>query len=113
VQGEVLACVRSAVASLPKPERLVTVLFYGYRYSYREVSAFLKLPLITVKKRLYSARQKLKGQLQATLCDASERAPRASNGAEGVEIGLVRWWSWLIMWVKDMQAFWQTRSGFG
>jgi RNA polymerase sigma factor (sigma-70 family) len=33
VQEEVQADVRRAVAALPKPERLVTVLFYGWRYS--------------------------------------------------------------------------------
>jgi len=112
VQGEVRACVRSAVASLPQHERLVTVLFYGYRYSYSEVSAFLKIPLTTVKKRLYSARQKLKVQLQSALHDASERARRASDGVEGAEIGLARWWSWLIRWVKARQDAWQTRSCF-
>jgi RNA polymerase sigma-70 factor, ECF subfamily len=94
VQGEVRACVRSAVASLPPHERLVTVLFYGCRYSYTEVSAFLKIPLTTVKKRLYSARQKLKVQLQDALHDASERA------RDGAGIGLERWWSWVIRWVK-------------
>ncbi len=112
VQGEVRACVRSAVASLPQHERLVTVLFYGYRYSYSEVSAFLKIPLTTVKKRLYSARQKLKVQLQSALYDASERARRASDGVEGAEIGLARWWSWLIRWVKAREDAWQTRSCF-
>jgi RNA polymerase sigma factor (sigma-70 family) len=112
VQGEVRACVRSAVASLPQHERLVTVLFYGYRYSYSEVSAFLQVPLTTVKKRLYSARQKLKVQLQSALHDASERASRASDGVEGAEIGLARWWSWLIRWVKARQDAWQTRSCF-
>ena len=113
VQGEVQACVRAAVASLPKPERLVTVLFYGYQYSYTEVSAILKIPLATVKKRLYSARQKLKVQLQATLHDTGEHAPRSSDGAEGAEICLARWWSRLIRWMKDMQDAWQTRSCFG
>jgi hypothetical protein len=54
--------------------------------------------------------RKIRVQLQATLCDASERSPRANDGAEGAEIVLARWWSWLILWVKDMQAFWQTRS---
>src|SRR5215471_2983775 len=93
VQGEVRAYVRSAVASLPKPERLVTVLFYGRHYSYSEVSAFLKIPLTTVKKRLYSARQKLRVQMQAALCDASEGARRASEDAEEEEIVLVHWWS--------------------
>jgi len=113
VQGEVRAYVRSAVASLPKPERLVTVLFYSRHYSYTEVSAFLKTSLTTVKKRLHSARQKLKVQLQAALRDASERARRASDGAEGAEIGLGRWWSWVIRWVKARRDAWQTRCSFG
>jgi RNA polymerase sigma factor (sigma-70 family) len=56
MQQEVQAVVRASVAALPPPERLVTVLFYGWRYSYREVSALLQIPLSTVKKRLYSAR---------------------------------------------------------
>ncbi len=113
LQGEVQACVRSAVASLPKPEQLVTVLFYGRHYSYAEVSAILKIPLTTVKKCLYSARQKLKVQLQATLREASERGSRASDGAEGAEFVLVRWWSGVIRWVKVRQVAWQTRSSFG
>ncbi len=106
LQGEVQACVRSAVASLPKPEQLVTVLFYGRHYSYAEVSAILKIPLTTVKKCLYSARQKLKVQLQATLREASERG-------SGAEFVLVRWWSGVIRWVKVRQVAWQTRSSFG
>lgn len=113
VQGEVRAYVRSAVASLPRHERLVTVLFYGRQYSYAEVSAFLKIPLTTVKKRLYSARQKLRVQLQAALRDTSERARRASDGEEEAEIVLVRWWSRVIRWVKERQVAWQTRSSFG
>ena len=110
VQGEVRACVRSAVASLPKPERLVTVLFYGRGYSYREVSAFLKIGLPAVRKRLYSARQKLKVQLQATLHEAGERARRASDAVEGAEIVLASWWNWVIRWAEARQDAWQTRS---
>jgi len=101
MQEEVQACVRSAVASLPQRERLVTVLFYGCRYSYNEVSALLKIPLATVKKRLYSARQKLKVQLRASLHDTIENVRRASDEAEGVEIGLARWWSWLTRRVRE------------
>jgi RNA polymerase sigma factor (sigma-70 family) len=108
VQGEVQACVRLAVASLPQHERLVTVLFYGCRYSYNEVSALLKIPLTTVKKRLHSARRKLKVQLQASLHDTIENARRASDGAEGAEICLARWWSWLMRCVKAKHASWQT-----
>jgi RNA polymerase sigma factor (sigma-70 family) len=113
VQGEVQACVRSAVALLPQHERLVTVLFYGCRYSYNEVSAFLKIPLSTVKKRLYSARQKLKVQLQASLHDTGENARRSSDSAEGAEICLARWWNWLILYMKAMYDGWQTRNSFG
>ena len=103
VQGEIQACVRRAVASLPQHERLVTVLFYGCRYSYNEVSAFLKIPITTVKKRLYSARQKLKVQLQAALHDTIENARRADEGAEEAEVVLVRWWRWLIVCINGMR----------
>ncbi len=113
VQEEVQAYVRSAVASLPQHERLVTVLFYGCRYSYNEVSAFLKIPLTTVKKRLYSARRKLKVQLQAALHDTNERARHANDEAEGTEIGLARWWSSLILCVKEMHDSWQTSCSLG
>lgn len=91
----------------------MTVLFYGRHFSYAEVSAFLKIPLTTVKKRLYSARQKLRVQLQAALHDASERPRRASEDAEEAEIVLVRWWSGVIQWAKVRQDAWQTRSSFG
>jgi RNA polymerase sigma factor (sigma-70 family) len=97
IQAEREASVRSALASLPRHEQLVAVLFYGYGYSYKEVSAFLKIPLTTVKKRLHSARQKLKMHLQATLREEIEYAPAhpASNdeGAEkaGRAIRMARW----------------------
>ena len=60
MQAEREAAVRAALASLPRHEQLVAALFYGYGYSYSEVSAFLKIPITTVKKRLHSARQKLR-----------------------------------------------------
>jgi RNA polymerase sigma factor (sigma-70 family) len=93
-QEEVQATVRKAVASLPKPERLVTVLFYGCHYSYTEVSAYLKIPLSIDKKRLYSARQKLRVQLQVGSREAGERARRASDTVEGTGIVLASWWRW-------------------
>ena len=48
---------------LPPHERLALRLFYWEGYSYREISGLLGLPLSTVKKRLYSARQRLKTML--------------------------------------------------
>jgi hypothetical protein len=55
------------------------------RYSYTEVSTSLKIPLSTVKKRLYSARQKLRVQLQATLRETGARASceRCGGGCRG------------------------------
>jgi RNA polymerase sigma-70 factor (ECF subfamily) len=88
-------------------------MFYGRHYSFSEVSAFLKIPLTTVKKRLYSARQKLRVQLQVALRDAGERASRARDGAEDAEIVLARWWSGVSRWVIARQDAWQTRSRFG
>jgi RNA polymerase sigma factor (sigma-70 family) len=85
MQAEREASVRSALASLPRHEQLVAALFYGCGYSYNEVSAFLKIPITTVKKRLHSARQKLRMQLQATLRDENANARPASNN-EAAEI---------------------------
>jgi RNA polymerase sigma factor (sigma-70 family) len=109
VKGEVQASVRSALASLPRHEQLAAALFYGCGYSYNEVSALLKIPLTTVKKRLHSARQKLRMQLQATLRDEIENANARpeSDGADGAEICLARWWNWLTRCVKEMHASWQ------
>ena len=97
VRREVQAFVRSALASLPRHEQLVAALFYGRGYSYNEVSTLLKIPITTVKKRLYSARQKLRMQLQATLRDEIEQAnERPASNAEAAEeagraIGMARW----------------------
>lgn len=93
MQAEREASVRSALASLPRHEQLVAALFYGCGYSYNEVSAFLKIPITTVKKRLYSARQKLRMQLQATLRDEIENAnarPASNNEAAEIEEIAVR-----------------------
>src|SRR5437588_9193801 len=95
MQAEREAAVRSALASLPRHEQLVAALFYGCGYSYKEVSAFLKIPITTVKKRLHSARQKLRMQLQATLRDEIEHVRPASKdeGATiaGRAIRMARW----------------------
>ena len=87
MQAEREASVRSALASLPRHEQLVAALFYGCGCSYNEVSAFLKIPITTVKKRLYSARQKLRMQLQATIRDEIENAnARLASNNEAAEI---------------------------
>lgn len=64
------------------------------------MSVLLNIPLTTVKKRLYSARRKLKVQLRVTFHDAIEHALRSSDDAEGAEIGLARWWNRLLLVIK-------------
>lgn len=63
-RAELRAQVTAALQSLPAPERMVTVLFYGGDYSQADISAFLEVPVTTVVKRLYNARQRLKKNLQ-------------------------------------------------
>lgn len=55
--------VRHAISALSQHERQVITLFYGTGYALRELAAFLDVPVTTVKKRLYDARQRLKGEL--------------------------------------------------
>lgn len=52
-----------ALNSLPEHERMVAVMFYIGDSTASEIAGFLELPLTTVKKRLYSARQKLKERM--------------------------------------------------
>lgn len=68
--------VHAAVQALPERERIVTSLFYISEYSLKEVAAFLELPLTTVKKRLWSARQKLRESMLDQVKDTlSETRP--------------------------------------
>ena len=52
-----------AVASLPERERIAVTLYYIAEYSTAEIAAFLEVPITTIKKRLYSARQRLKERI--------------------------------------------------
>jgi predicted nucleotidyltransferase len=53
----------AAIRALPEHERMATALFYVGDYSQNEISAFLEVPITTVKKRLFSARQKLRERM--------------------------------------------------
>ena len=57
------ARVLAAIQDLPEHERMVTLLFYIGDYSQAEIAAFLDAPLTTVKKRLFSARQRLRERM--------------------------------------------------
>lgn len=55
--------VLQAINALPDNERLVTTLFYVNGYTQADIGEFLEVPVSTVNKRLYSARQRLKGSV--------------------------------------------------
>jgi RNA polymerase sigma factor (sigma-70 family) len=63
VQNETRERVLEAIRSLPENERMVTTLFYINEYSQNEIADFLELPLSTIKKRLYCARQQLRHKM--------------------------------------------------
>jgi RNA polymerase sigma factor (sigma-70 family) len=52
-----------ALNSLPEHERMVAVMFYIGDSTANQIAGFLELPLTTVKKRLHTARQKLKEKM--------------------------------------------------
>lgn len=62
-QRELMEKVGAAIKELPEHERMVTTLFYINEFSQHEIGDFLELPLTTVAKRLYSARQRLKEKM--------------------------------------------------
>jgi len=72
--------VLAELGGLPEGERLVTALFYVGEYSQQEISRFLELPVATIVKRLYSARQRLKrGMLKMIEDDLQSRRPSRSD----------------------------------
>ena len=61
--SDLLTKVLQAINALPENERLVTTLFYVNGYTQADIGEFLEVPVSTVNKRLYSARQRLKGSV--------------------------------------------------
>ena len=61
--------VRRAVAELPEGERAVVVLFYINEYSRQEIAEFLGITPVAVKKRLATARRRLKERMVHMLQD--------------------------------------------
>jgi RNA polymerase sigma factor (sigma-70 family) len=60
---ELVDRVLAEIKGLPEHERMVTTLFYVNDYSQLEISAFLELPVSTIGKRLFSARQRLRERM--------------------------------------------------
>jgi RNA polymerase sigma factor (sigma-70 family) len=52
-----------ALDLLPKHERTATMLYYISGYSQQEISRFLDTPVTAIKKRIFVARQRLRGML--------------------------------------------------
>lgn len=79
--------VREAVAALSEAERSATLLFYMGGHSQIQIAEFLEVPLTTVKKRLHTARKKLKekiiGMVQEDL--EGQRPSRDSQFVERVK----------------------------
>lgn len=71
-QGEVQDQLNAALAALPEAQRVVVALFYISDYSLQEISAFLGIPVGTVKSRLHTARERLK---RSTLTLIQETLP--------------------------------------
>ena len=66
---QLLTRVLQAINALPENERLVTTLFYVNGYTQADIGEFLEVPVSTVNKRLYSARQRLKGSVVGLVKD--------------------------------------------
>jgi len=75
-QREMSDKILTAVDSLPNHERAATMLYYISGYSQDEVAEFLDVPVTTIKKRLYSARNRLREMLIDLVEDSlRERRP--------------------------------------
>ncbi|MDA1191103.1 MAG: sigma-70 family RNA polymerase sigma factor [Candidatus Poribacteria bacterium] len=70
-----------AIQSLPEHERVATILYYISAYSQKEVAAFLEVPEPTVRKRLQSARNRLKRSFLNMVRD-NLQGQRPSNDAQ-------------------------------
>ena len=86
-QRETATQVRNAIALLPQHERVVVLLFYMGCYSQQQIAEFIQVPVSTIKKRLYTARKKLKEKMMQMNQEAFEeqRPSRNSDFADGVK----------------------------
>lgn len=85
-QREMKDKIWAAIDSLPDHQRETVTLFYISGYSQQEMSEFLNVPVTTIKKRLFSARRRLREMLIDALADSlrSHRPSRDESFAHGV-----------------------------
>lgn len=76
---QLLDRVLGAIRALPDNERLVTTLFYVNGYTQADIGDFLEVPVSTVNKRLYLARQQLKESLQVFKKNLQSERPSRNN----------------------------------
>lgn len=89
-RDELRRTVFAAIEGLPVNERIVVTLFYLNEQTHADISAFLDVPMTTVAKRLFSARQRLRGKVMSGFKKkvASRRPSRNESFAEKVRAGL-------------------------
>lgn len=68
-QREMKNQIWAAIDALPEHERAAVMLFYLSGYSQAEISAFLDVSVTAIKKRLFSARQRLREMLLDVVAD--------------------------------------------
>lgn len=73
--------VHDALAELPPPERAAVGLFYLHGYTHQEIADQLRLPITTVKGRLWRGRERLRSLLLA-LDTASALVPPPADGGK-------------------------------
>lgn len=87
---ELKQTVFAAIEKLPVNERIVVTLFYLDEQTHADIAAFLSVPMTTVAKRLYSARERLKGKVMSGFKKKvnSRRPSRNASFADKVRAGL-------------------------
>jgi RNA polymerase sigma factor (sigma-70 family) len=68
-----------AVSELPDKQRVVTMLFYVDGYTQNDIGRFLDVPISTVNKRLYTARETLKERMVEVVKDDLEQHRPSRN----------------------------------
>jgi len=87
-QSEITQQIWAAIATLPEGGRSAILLFYFGRHSHAEIAAFLDMPVTAVKKRLFTARRRLKKEMTAIMQENldGQRPSRNSEFADRVRV---------------------------
>ena len=99
--GRTRGPVQRSILALPESERTPVALFYINGYSLAEVGQFLDLPVTTVKNRMHSARQHLRGGMMAMVEDTLKQHAPGDAFGERVRhvIEGIRQVEWQSIWL--------------